>query len=67
MSITSTTSAATADAAGGRPVYWTPCFDDAERLLRERLTEGDVLVTIGAGDVDKLVDRLATGAAEQVS
>ena len=51
--------AATADAAGGRPVYWTPGMDDAERLLSAELREGDLLLTLGAGDVDGLAERLA--------
>ena len=51
--------AATADAAGGRPVYWTPGMDDAERLLGAELREGDLLLTLGAGDVDALAGRLA--------
>jgi UDP-N-acetylmuramate-alanine ligase len=50
--------AAAADAAAGRPVYWTPTIDDAERLLRSELTDGDVLLTLGAGDIDRLADRL---------
>ena len=50
--------AATADAAGGRPVWWLPSFDDAERMLRQELREGDVLLTLGAGDVDALARRL---------
>jgi UDP-N-acetylmuramate--alanine ligase len=51
--------AATADAAGGRPVYWTPRMEDAAALLEEELGEGDVLLTLGAGDVDRLAERLA--------
>ncbi len=43
-----------ADAAAGRPVYWTPSFADAERILRGVLAEGDVCVVMGAGDVDAL-------------
>jgi UDP-N-acetylmuramate--alanine ligase len=50
---------AAADAAGGRPVWWMPSVDDAERALRGELTEGDVLVTLGAGNVDELARRLA--------
>jgi UDP-N-acetylmuramate--alanine ligase len=50
--------AATADASGGRPVYWTPAMDDAERLLQSLLRDGDVLMTLGAGDVDRLAGRL---------
>jgi UDP-N-acetylmuramate--alanine ligase len=50
---------AAADAAGGRPVWWLPRIDDAESQLRGELGEGDLLVTIGAGDVDELARRLA--------
>ena len=50
---------AAADAAGGRPVWWLPRLDDAEAQLRGELGEGDLLVTIGAGDVDELARRLA--------
>jgi UDP-N-acetylmuramate--alanine ligase len=49
---------AAADAAGGRPVWWLPRQGDAERLLREELREGDLLLTMGAGDVDELARRL---------
>ncbi len=52
----------TADAAHGRPVWWLPTMDDAEQVLRERLGEGDVLLTLGAGDVDRLADRLEAQA-----
>jgi UDP-N-acetylmuramate--alanine ligase len=50
---------AAADAGRGRRVYWTPSQDDAERLLRATLGAGDVLITLGAGDVDRLAGRLA--------
>jgi UDP-N-acetylmuramate--alanine ligase len=53
--------AAAADAAGGRPVYWTPGLDDAERLLRDELREGDALLTLGAGNVDDLARALSRG------
>jgi len=43
-----------ADAGAGRPVYWTPQFAEAERVLRGVLEEGDVCVVMGAGDVDGL-------------
>jgi UDP-N-acetylmuramate--alanine ligase len=49
----------TADAAGGRPVWWLPQLDEAEQQLRGELGEGDLLVTIGAGNVDALAVRLA--------
>ena len=50
--------AAASDAAGGRAVYWTPGLDEAERLLRDELGEGDALLTLGAGDVDSLAKAL---------
>jgi UDP-N-acetylmuramate--alanine ligase len=50
--------AATASAAHGRRVYWTPSMDDAYRLLAATLREGDLLLTLGAGDVDSLAARL---------
>jgi UDP-N-acetylmuramate--alanine ligase len=49
---------AAADAASGRPVWWLPGIDDAERQLRAELTEGDLLLTLGAGNVDELARRL---------
>ena len=49
---------AAADAAAGRTVAWLPGFDDAERFLREELREGDLCLTVGAGDVDALGRRL---------
>jgi UDP-N-acetylmuramate--alanine ligase len=51
--------AAAADAARGRRVAWLPGFDDAERFLRGELREGDLLLTLGAGNVDQLGRRLA--------
>ena len=51
---------AAADAAGGRPVWWLPELDDAERNLRPELIEGDLLLTIGAGNVDELARRLTS-------
>jgi UDP-N-acetylmuramate--alanine ligase len=49
---------ATADASRGRPVYWTPSHGDAGRLLGSILSEGDVLLTLGAGDVDRVARAL---------
>jgi UDP-N-acetylmuramate--alanine ligase len=56
--------AAAAGAADGRPVYWTPELADAERLLRQELRGGDVLLTLGAGDVDGLARALTAAGAE---
>jgi UDP-N-acetylmuramate--alanine ligase len=49
---------AAADAAGGRAVAWLPSFDAAEAYLRAALREGDLCLTLGAGDVDGLGRRL---------
>jgi UDP-N-acetylmuramate--alanine ligase len=50
--------AAAADSADGRRVAWLPGFDEAERFLRAELREGDLLLTLGAGNVDALGRRL---------
>jgi UDP-N-acetylmuramate--alanine ligase len=52
--------AAAADSAGGRRVAWLPQFDAAERFLRAELGDGDLLLTLGAGNVDALGRRLTT-------
>ena len=45
---------AAADAAAGRPVYWLPDRALAAQVLRELLQPGDLLVVMGAGDIDEL-------------
>jgi UDP-N-acetylmuramate--alanine ligase len=45
---------ATADAAGGRPVYWLPTFADARPVLAGLLEQGDLCVLMGAGDIQAL-------------
>ena len=52
---------AAADHAGGRPVLWLRDIATAERALVPRLRDGDLLVTIGAGDVFLLADALVEG------
>jgi UDP-N-acetylmuramate--alanine ligase len=47
---------AAADHAPGRPVWWLRDLESAERALRDRLRDGDLLVTLGAGDVWKLAE-----------
>ncbi|HEX5760970.1 MAG TPA: cyanophycin synthetase, partial [Thermoanaerobaculia bacterium] len=42
---------AAADRAGGRPVWWLPQAERAASALGPRLAEGEILVTIGAGDI----------------
>jgi UDP-N-acetylmuramate--alanine ligase len=49
---------AAADRAEGRPVWWLRDPESAERALAPRLREGDLLVTLGAGDVFRLADAL---------
>lgn len=49
---------AAADRAGGRPAYWAPDLDAAERIVRSRAGEGTIIVTMGAGDITRLSDRL---------
>jgi UDP-N-acetylmuramate--alanine ligase len=51
--------AAAADAAAGRRVAWLPGFDEAERFLSAELRPDDLLLTLGAGNVDALGRRLA--------
>jgi UDP-N-acetylmuramate--alanine ligase len=57
---------AAAERNGGKPVWWLPDLQLAQRALVERLDraggaeEGTVLVTIGAGDVFKLGEALVT-------
>jgi UDP-N-acetylmuramate--alanine ligase len=63
---------ATAQHAGGRPVLGLRDLDTAERELAPRLREGDLLVTIGAGDIHELASSLADpdtpgGEAEEVA
>jgi UDP-N-acetylmuramate--alanine ligase len=49
---------AATEAAPGRPVYWLPTFDAAERALAALLRARDLCVVMGAGDVDELGRRL---------
>jgi UDP-N-acetylmuramate--alanine ligase len=50
---------AAADRSAGRPVWWLVDSERAESALAPRLGKGDVLVTIGAGDIFQLAERLA--------
>jgi UDP-N-acetylmuramate--alanine ligase len=47
---------AAAERAGGRPVWWLPEREEARRALAPLLGEGDVLVTLGAGDIFELAE-----------
>lgn len=45
---------ATADAGGGKRVAWLPSHAAAETFLQAELQAGDLLLTMGAGDVDSV-------------
>ncbi len=49
---------AEAAADAGAPVVWMPTLEDAERFVAPRLREGDLVLTLGAGDVNDLGHRL---------
>jgi UDP-N-acetylmuramate--alanine ligase len=49
---------AAADRGGGKRVLWAPTLDAARRALASRLAPGDILVTIGAGDVHRVGEAL---------
>jgi UDP-N-acetylmuramate--alanine ligase len=53
---------AAADSAGGRPVWWLPGMAEADRMLAGELRRGDLLVTLGAGDVDRVARALTVEA-----
>lgn len=52
---------AAADAAKGKPVWWLRTREDALAALSGRLSEGDLLLTLGAGDINLLADDLVSG------
>jgi UDP-N-acetylmuramate--alanine ligase len=49
---------AASDRADGRPVWWLRDIETAQAALAPRLREGDLVVTLGAGDVYELADAL---------
>ena len=53
---------AAADARPGGKVWWLPALSDAERMLRGHLRHDDVLLTLGAGDVDRVAAALTAEA-----
>jgi UDP-N-acetylmuramate--alanine ligase len=54
---------ATYDAGGGKRVAWLPTHAAAEAFLRNELCSGDLLLTMGAGDVDRVGRALLSGGA----
>jgi UDP-N-acetylmuramate--alanine ligase len=49
---------AAAERMGGRRVWWLPTAEAARAVLAPRLEPGEILVTIGAGDIFKLGEAL---------
>jgi UDP-N-acetylmuramate--alanine ligase len=54
-----------ADRARGGRVWWVPTAEQAAEALGPRLGEGDLLITIGAGDINRLAEALVDGAVER--
>ena len=44
--------------ANGIEAVLTPAFDDAEKWLRENLRPGDLAITMGCGDINRLNDQI---------
>jgi UDP-N-acetylmuramate--alanine ligase len=52
------------DRAGGGRVWWLPTAEQAAEAIGPRLGEGDLLITIGAGDIHKLAEALVDRGAD---
>jgi len=50
--------------SGHRNVHYCPAWKDAPELLQDEAGEGDVVITLGAGDVNRLAERLAREEAQ---
>jgi len=42
----------------GMPVAWTPTVEEGARFIASRTRDGDVVLTVGAGDVDRAAELL---------
>ncbi|HET7856825.1 MAG TPA: cyanophycin synthetase [Gaiellaceae bacterium] len=49
---------ALAETRPGFPVAWTPQVGDGARFIARRAREGDIVLTVGAGDVDRVIPDL---------
>jgi UDP-N-acetylmuramate--alanine ligase len=49
---------AAADSAHGRQVWWLPTLSEAERIVAGLVEQGDIVLTLGAGDVNDLAGHL---------
>lgn len=54
---------ALATARPGMEIGWTPSLDDAARFVARRARDGDLVLTIGAGDVDRAARLVAESLA----
>ena len=45
----------------GKPVYYFPSFEETEKFLSQNLSDGDLLITMGAGNVVKIGEDLLKG------
>ena len=54
---------ALAERRPGMPLAWTPRLEDAVRYLAERARPGDLVLTLGAGDVDRAAPLLLEALA----
>jgi UDP-N-acetylmuramate--alanine ligase len=53
-----------ADHARGGRVWWLPTAEQAAQALGTSLREGDLLITIGAGDINKLAEAIVDEGGE---
>ena len=51
--------------AHGIEALWTPTFDDTERYLRDHWQAGDLVLTMGCGDINMLNDQIHRHEAER--
>ncbi|MBA2764885.1 MAG: UDP-N-acetylmuramate--L-alanine ligase [Thermoleophilaceae bacterium] len=56
--------AAAADEGDGRPVYWMPTLDHAATLVGTIAREGDYVLTLGAGDVDRVAESIVVSGGQ---
>ena len=49
----------------GIRAVWTPSFDDTEKYLKEHWTSGDLVITMGCGDINLLNDQIHRHYIEQ--
>ena len=43
----------------GVEAYWTPTFDDTEKMLRSLWKPGDMMITLGCGNINLLNEQIA--------